>query len=258
MATLGSMSIGNSVYMNVGGVSTEFIVINHGQPTTNYGAACANATWLLMKNIYILKAWDSAGSTDYSLSSIHAYLNGEFIQLLDEDIRDITVEGKVMYRSGTSGATIKNGENGLSVRAFLLSYAEAGMSGASSATPLGVLLPYFDGLTTSQKIAYYNGKGYAWWLRSPMKYTAKILAVANGGGTRQDDCTVTNGIRPCLLIRSDAQVDGSGNVSAGGSSLGGFVKIGSEYRELSSGYVKIGSEYREITGSFKRIGGEYK
>ena len=71
------------------------------------------------------------------------------------------------------------------------------------------------------------------------------------------DADTSYPIRVTMVLDSDAMIDENGNITAGGSSLGGFVKIGSEYRELSSGYVKIGSEYREITGSFKRIGGEY-
>ena len=44
---IGTLAVGSSVYLNVGGVRKEFLVVHQGLLSSMYDASC-NGTWLLM------------------------------------------------------------------------------------------------------------------------------------------------------------------------------------------------------------------
>lgn len=46
-----SLAVGSSVYCNVNGTKTEFIIVHQSKPSSLYDDSC-NGTWLLMKDIY--------------------------------------------------------------------------------------------------------------------------------------------------------------------------------------------------------------
>ena len=48
---ISTLAVGSSVYLNVGGVRKEFLVVHQGKPSSLYDSSC-NGTWLLMKDIY--------------------------------------------------------------------------------------------------------------------------------------------------------------------------------------------------------------
>ena len=209
---LGDLAVGTSIFMNVDGTSYEWIIVQQGNPdSTVYDSSC-DGTWLLMKNIYVKMAWDSTDN-DYANSDIHAYLNGTFINLLDSDIKNAVKTVKIPYTNSTgSEGTVATVENGLSTQVFLLSFAELGLT-SSSINVEGVSLNYFDGASSSDRVAYFEGSAAQWWTRSPSNSSsAAIMTITASGGTRTLRYTYTYGVRPTLIMPSETRVDDSMNV----------------------------------------------
>jgi len=129
---ISSLAVGSSVYLNVGGVRKEFLVVHQGKPSSMYDESC-NGTWLLMKDIYENRKWHSSNVNKYESSDIHAYLNSTFLGLFDSNIRDAIKQVKIPYRkNGGSGGTDQSGANGLLCKIFLLSGYEVGFTTSTS------------------------------------------------------------------------------------------------------------------------------
>lgn len=206
---LGELAVGETVYMNVNGVSKEFIVVQQGRPSTAYDSSC-DGTWLLMKDCYEKRVWDSTNN-DYANSDIHAYLNGTFLGLFDMSIQSSikTVKIPYVYGGGKTG-TVRTGASGLSTKIFLPSCEELNDSGFGGD---GSVLEYFNVSGNDIRLAYYNGTIAKWWTRSPRKsYNDKSYAIISTGRSSSTTITESNGIRPCLIMPSDTTVDGEYNV----------------------------------------------
>ena len=212
---ISTLAVGSSVYLNVGGVRKEFLVVHRGLPSSMYDASC-NGTWLLMKDIYENRAWHNSNVNKYETCDINTYLNGPFFNLFDSNIQGIIKQVKIPYRkNGGSGGVDQSGANGLPCKVFLLSGPEAGLAGASYIPNDGTKLDYFNANTgvDSKRIAYLSGTATAWWLRSPSTYSANYVLVVNSQGGYNDTYASNScGIRPALVLPSDALVDDSGNV----------------------------------------------
>ena len=213
---ISTLAVGSSVHLNVGGVRTEFLVVHQGKPSSIYDDSC-NGTWLLMKDIYENRVWQSGDINKYESSDIHAYLNSTFLNLFDSNIKDAIKQVKIPYRkNGGSDGTDQSGANGLPCKVFLLSGPEAGLAGASYIPNDGTKLDYFNANTgvDSKRIAYLSGTATAWWLRSPSTYSANYVLVVNSDGGYNDDyASNSSGIRPALMLPQDMEVDSSGNVT---------------------------------------------
>lgn len=210
---VGDLAIGASVYMKVNGAAKEFIVVHQGKPSSLYDNSC-NGTWLLMKDIYENRNWNSSNSNSYSASTIHSYLNSTFLNLFDSGIKAQIKTVKIPYVNGTGNSAVASGANGLSAKIFLMSGYEVGFTKSNdSYFPIdGAKLDYFESGTSStaqaKRIAYLNGSGAKWWLRSP--YTSQKYHPWNvrpNGNCDYDLCTTSYGIRPALVLPSDALVD---------------------------------------------------
>lgn len=215
-AQLGSKAVGSIVKLNVSGTAKEFIVVHQGKPRSLYDESCSG-TWLLMKDIYENRVWQSGDINKYESSDIHAYLNSTFLNLFDSNIKDAIKQVKIPYRkNGGSDGTDQSGANGLPCKVFLLSGPEAGLAGASYIPNDGTKLDYFNANTgvDSKRIAYLSGTATAWWLRSPSTYSANYVLVVNSDGGYNDDyASNSSGIRPALMLPQDMEVDSSGNVT---------------------------------------------
>ena len=215
-AQLGSKAVGSIVKLKVNGTAKEFIVVHQGKPSSLYDESC-NGTWLLMKDIYENRVWQSGDINKYESSDIHAYLNSTFLNLFDSNIKDAIKQVKIPYRkNGGSDGTDQSGANGLPCKVFLLSGPEAGLAGASYIPNDGTKLDYFNANTgvDSKRIAYLSGTATAWWLRSPSTYSANYVLVVNSDGGYNDDyASNSSGIRPALMLPQDMEVDSSGNVT---------------------------------------------
>lgn len=212
---IGTLAVGSSVYLNVGGVRKEFLVVHQGLPSSMYDASC-NGTWLLMKDIYKNRAWHNSNVNKYESSDIHTYLNNTFLNLLDSNIKNTIKQVKIPYRkNGGKGGTTQQGANGLPCKVFLLSGPEVGLAGAGDMPNDGAKLDYFNAKigTDSKRIAYLNGSGARWWLRSPRSSgTGDVWGVNSDGFYGSYYASNSYGIRPALVLSSDAIVDDGGNI----------------------------------------------
>ena len=215
---LGSMSVGSTVKLNLGGSPRDFLVVHQGLPSSMYDSSC-NGTWLLLKDIYTTRAWDSSNN-DYKNSDIHSYLNGTFLNLFDNDIKNAIKQVKIPYQNGTgSGGSVASGANGLSCKIFLLSGYELGWTTSdNSYFPRdGAKLSYFSSGTGSaannKRIANYNGSATYWWLRSPdTNHTDYVWYVYSDGDYGNWDYGNTYGVRPALVLDSSLSVSDDGSV----------------------------------------------
>lgn len=215
---LGSMSVGSTVKLKLGGTARDFLVVHQGLPSSMYDSSC-NGTWLLLKDIYTTRTWNSSNN-DYKNSDIHSYLNGTFLNLFDNDIKNAIKQVKIPYQNGTgSGGSVASGANGLSCKIFLLSGYEVGFSTSdNSRFPRdGAKLSYFSSGTGSaannKRIANYNGSATLWWLRSPStNYTNGVWVVNSNGGYNYWNYSSTYGVRPALVLDSSLSVSDDGSV----------------------------------------------
>lgn len=215
---LGSMSVGSTVKLKLGGTARDFLVVHQGLPSSMYDSSC-NGTWLLLKDIYTTRTWDSSNN-DYKNSDIHSYLNGTFLNLFDNDIKNAIKQVKIPYQNGTgSGGSVASGANGLSCKIFLLSGYELGWTTSdSSYFPRdGAKLSYFSSGTGSaannKRIANYNGSATDWWLRSPLtSYTSLVWGVDSDGDYDSWGYNRTYGVRPALVLDSSLSVSDDGSV----------------------------------------------
>lgn len=230
---LSSLNVGGSVYLNVDGVPTEFIIVHQGNPDSSLYDESCDGVWLLMKDIYENRAMDDVAldqeSNDYQSSTLHNYLNGTFLGLFDSDIQAAVKQVKVPYHKGTGTAgSIASGASGLSTKVFLLSGYEVGWTNTTStsittceALPIdGAKLDYFTpGRTTAAqnlRIAHYNGAASPWWLRSPYKNNARSFWNIRDDGDLYDIyyAVMPMGIRPAIILPNNAVIDDNYNVVA--------------------------------------------
>lgn len=214
-----TLRVGQSVYAKVNGVAKEFIIVHQGKPSSIYDESC-NGTWLLMKDIYEKMKWHSDNYNVYQISTVNTYLNGPFLGMFDSYIQGVIKQVKIPYReSGVSGGADQSGANGLSAKIFLLSGYEVGWTTSDNQyfPQDGAKLDYFEAGTGSsannKRIAYLNGAAIDWWLRSPLTNSSYYVTYVSHNGDFNGDYPVySNGVRPALVLRSDALVDDEFNI----------------------------------------------
>ena len=217
---LSSKAVGSIVKIKVNGTLRDFIVVQQGKPSSIYDESC-NGTWLLMKDLYESRQWHSSNVNDYANSTIHKWLNNEFLNLIDANIRAQIRQAKIPYRPGSgTSMSVNSGANGLSAKIFLLSNIEVGGQTDWSYMPHdGARLAYFEyGTGTSannKRLAYLNGSAAYWWLRSPYTYySSDVWSVSsNGFSGHTNNCSNSYGIRPALILPSSLLVSDDGSVS---------------------------------------------
>lgn len=161
---LGAKAVGSIVKIKVNGAAKDFIIVHQGKPSSVYDDSC-NGTWLLMKDIYEKRQWNRTNTNDYAGSTTHSYLNDNFYNLIDSEIRAAIKQVKIPYQKGTGWGSLATGENGLSTKVFLLSGYEVGW--AHNALPKdGAKLDYFGSGSggNSKRVAYNGSNADIWWL----------------------------------------------------------------------------------------------
>lgn len=208
-----SLAVGSTVKLMEGGTAVEYLVVNQGIPSNSslYDASC-DGTWLLRKDILELLPYNSSENNSYKASAIHSYINSTFFNLLGEMEQSVIKQVKIPYVNETGGAGIASGASGLSAKVFLLSGYEIGIGGADYLPRDGAKLDYFDQIAGAdpKRIAYLNGSATNWWLRSPYTYrasTTNVWYVADNGGCNTIRSTYQFGVRPALILSSNALFD---------------------------------------------------
>ena len=207
----GTLPVGSTVKLNLNGTAWDWMVVHQGLPSSIYDASC-DGTWLLSKNIYENRNWNSSRVNKYESSTIHSYLNSTFLNLFDSNIKDAIKQVKIPYRkNGGKGGTNQSGANGLPTKIFLLSGYEVGWTTSdSSGFPVdGAKLDYFTASSggNSLRIANFNGSAAKWWLRSQStSNTTGVFRVTQSGEYLIADASNLLGIRPAIILPSEMLV----------------------------------------------------
>ena len=264
---LSTKAVGSTVKLKVNGTAKEFIVVHQGKPSSLYDESC-NGTWLLMKDCYENRVWQSGNINKYESSDIHTYLNNTFLNLFESNIRDAIKQVKIPYRkNGGSGGTDQSGANGLSAKIFLLSGYEVGWTTSDySYFPVdGAKLSYFESGTgtsaNNKRIANLNGSAAYWWLRSPYTGLANyVWFVYTNGGCNLSDASNSYGFRPALILPSTLLVSDDGTVSTNtpptitSTSGASGVNLGSKTAAFSFKYTPNDADGDKLTVTEKLDG----
>ena len=204
---MSDLEIGKTIKLKLNGTPWDWLVVHQGLPSDIYDASC-NGTWLLLKNIYELRQWHSSNVNKLESSTIHSYLNGDFLNLFDSNIKDAIKQVKIPYRKGGgSGGTNQSGANGLLTKSFLLSGYEVGFTTSDSQNlpQDGAKLDYFTASSggNSKRIANFNGSPTGWWLRSQRTAsTSEVWDVILNGNFSRSGVSDSYGIRPAIILPS--------------------------------------------------------
>lgn len=262
---LSTKAVGSTVKLTVNGKAREFIVVHQGKPSSVYDESC-NGTWLLMKDIYENRVWQSGNINKYESSDIHSYLNNTFLKLFDSNIQGAIKQVKLPYRkNGGSGGTTQQGANGLPCKIFLLSAPEVHYEHSYIDSGEGAALSYFASCVTngadSKRVAYLNGSAANWWLRSPGTHgTYGVWNVYSDGGCGSYGASGSRGIRPALVLPSTLLVSDDGTVSTNtpptitSTSGASGVNLGSKTAAFSFKYTPNDADGDKLTVTEKLDG----
>ena len=262
---LSTKAVGSTVKLTVNGKAREFIVVHQGKPSSVYDESC-NGTWLLMKDIYENRVWQSGNINKYESSDIHSYLNNTFLKLFDSNIQGAIKQVKLPYRkNGGSGGTTQQGANGLPCKIFLLSAPEVHYEHSYIDSGEGSALSYFASCVTngadSKRVAYLNGSAALWWLRSPRTSgTSYVWGVDSNGNCNYYGASYSYGIRPALVLPSTLLVSDDGTVSTNtpptitSTSGASGVNLGSKTAAFSFKYTPNDADGDKLTVTEKLDG----
>ena len=210
---MSDLEIGQTIKLNLNGTPWDWLVVHQGLPSSIYDASC-DGTWLLLKDIYERRQWHSSKVNELESSAIHSYLNGDFMNLFDSNIKGAIKQVKIPYRkNGGSGGTNQSGANGLSCKIFLLSGYEVGWTSSDNQyfPQDGAKLSYFESGTgtsaSNKRIATLNGSADYWWLRSPItNRNNNVWYVSSKGLYSNSYASNSRGIRTAIILPSDMLV----------------------------------------------------
>ena len=218
-ATIGTKAVGSIVKIKINGVLTDFIIVHQGLPGAMYDSSC-DGTWVLMKDCYTQRAWNTTNYNNYSSSDINAYLNGAWLNLVETNVKNQVKKVKIPWSDPESSYQIYSGANGLSCRVFLLSAYEVGITVVnSSTTPFidGAKLACFDsGQDTNannKRIAYYDATARDWWLRTPCdRYKQESLYIRRTGQAGNSPTSSSDFVRPAFILPKTLTIGDDGQL----------------------------------------------
>ena len=216
---LGDVAVGTIVKLNLNGTPWDIRILHQGNPNPALYDSSCDGTWVCLEKIYSTRAWNSSNN-DLKNSDIKVWMNGDFLNMFDPDIRAAIKQVKIPYVNGPGGSAVASGANGLSCKIFPLSGYEVGFTkNDNSYFPVdGAKLDYFTAGTGSaannKRIAKYNGSATDWWTRSPyMVSSDRVWNVDSDGGYFSWGHNNTYGVRPAFVLPSTLSVSDDGTVS---------------------------------------------
>lgn len=213
--TLAQAAVGTIIKLNENNPPVNFVIIQKGSPSADY-VGFENSVTVLRQDIHSKGAYDSTNN-DYVNSDIYTWANGEYLNTLDEDIRNVIKTVKIPYRPGTGGTTVSSGDNGLQCKVFFLSTKEVDSIESYSPNE-GAVFSYFSGGGNSKRIARYNGQADYWYLRSPnISGIYDACCVRSGGdvdGGTGSDVGSSYGRRPAFVLPDTLILQDDGTVIA--------------------------------------------
>lgn len=193
---LGDIAEGQLVKLLENGTAVEFYVAKHDYESALNGTG---RTLLVRKDCYDQRQWHSSNVNAWASCTLRSWLNGDYLNLLDEDIRGVIGTTKYYYTPGNGTASVTTRSNAV----FQLSVTELGKP-ASYANAEGTALP----IASTLQVAYRNGSAVAQWTRSPYKSgTNYACYLRSSSDVDFSYCTSTLGSRPAFTLPSGALFD---------------------------------------------------
>ena len=202
------LAVGSTVKLMEDGTAVEYLVVNQGIPENSslYDASC-DGTWLLRKDVHSSRTLGSANTLGGS--ALETWLQQDFFNSLGSVEQTIIKQVRIPYYYGFGTSFFGSGTGGLLVKIFLLSGIEVGLANGLQD---GEKLSYFEtGTDTSalnKRIAYINSIATTWWLRTPVESTDyEMYGIYINGGSTSNRVTSSQGVRPALILPSNALFD---------------------------------------------------
>ena len=232
-----TLPLGTLIKFQENGVAAEYMIIHQGNPdTSEYDESC-NGTWCLRYKIPTEKTEWNGYQNVYKNSIVDTYLNNDFLNKFNDNIKNIIKSIKLPYYDG-SGDYADDGEyrnlaNGMDCKIFLLSGDEVGLYASSGGDDVydrrseeGSKLDYFIKDTSPnsnpdaealRKATTDNGSYDGWYALRSIAHGYAIEAVGISllyGTADYIKIKSKQYIRPAFIIPSDTIIDHDMNVIA--------------------------------------------
>ena len=204
---LSQLAEGTLIKILENGSPVEFYLAKHSYEPSLNGEG---RELLVRKDIYGNHVWTNGNNNNWPVSSMIAYLNGEYKALFTSTVKELI--GTTQYQSAIDGAS--NQVTTTSSSIFLPSMTELGFSSDdwSSFLAEGSVLPIYYTL----QIAYYNSKPSEWWSRTPRHYynddNNRAILVLTDRTFVHRLTSNSWGTRPCFTLPNTAFVDADLNL----------------------------------------------
>lgn len=193
---LGDISEGNIITLMEGGNPVEFYVAKHNYESELNGSG---RTLVVRKDVHSKRKWSDTKIDTYATSDIDNWLNNNYKNLLDADVKNSISSTKFYYTPGGGDTNTKS----ISRDVFLLSAAEIGFS---NEYVVGTKLPISNNL----KIAYKDGAAITQWTRTVSNVSGEttnfLLYVESTGSINTLTAIGREGIRPVFTLPSTFHV----------------------------------------------------
>ena len=201
----GAVSVGASLWCEVDGTRSEFIVIQQGNPSTSYYDSTCNGTWLLAKNCFDSSAWLSAGvGLSYANSVVHSWLNNTFVNRLN--ISSIISQINIPYKPDSGSSST------VSAKIFLLSLRELGWTDNAYLYDNGPKLSYFLSGSSIAANTLRKSSGNYWTRSIDWKDSDVGYIYGSVGEPHYQSGFSSLPTRPAFIIPSDTYIDENNNI----------------------------------------------
>jgi|GEM_PF-2355781 len=224
---LGNMSVGSIVKIRESDVLRNYIVVHQpgdANPSVAY-QGFENTTILMRERALPNRRMNGTNVNDYQNSEIAGWLNGEFLNSIDADIRNQIRQVRIPFRPGSgTSPNVNIGASGLLTRIFLPSLTEVGFTTgqiASQPNAEGIRFAFFPDALIGQVNDALIAKNdedpsVNWWLRSPSLISSnEFWRIPDiGGGAPGNASSSSRGSRPVFALLSSHPISTSGEVRA--------------------------------------------
>lgn len=192
---LSDYSEGDIVFLNENGSPVEFYVAKHDYES---GLNGSGRTLLVRKDCYDTRAWHSSGVNAWASCTLLSWLNGDYLNLLDEDIRGVIGTTIYYYTPGNFNTSVTTRSDAV----FQLSIAELKTTyGSDYYNAEGTVLP----IASTLQIAYLNGSAVSQWTRTPWNSNPVSACHLSADGNFGDTSVTTReGSRPVFTLPGTA------------------------------------------------------
>lgn len=190
---LSDFAEGDIIQLNENGNAADFYVAKHNYET---GLNGAGRTLLIRKNVYgTFMAFDQNRDSDFETSTLSSFLNSDYKNALDEDVRSKIGTTKFYTSNGASNVVLEKS-------VFVLSMTELGKSNVNAPSGEGSFI------SATSKFVIANtetGSAVGYWLRTLRKYESGYVFFVNPSGS-VDSTAADNSIyyaRPAFTLPAD-------------------------------------------------------